>query len=226
MDHEQKTELKQNDLANWLQYGLPMFIRNYGSYLLLAIALAILGYQLWAMYERRQAAALQDAWTQLAEAASETADNPPAKLKAIINNFDNKAVQAQAFVKLGNFYLQSVIAGSPVDGYRGVKINKDDALEEAAKAFTRVINEFPEQTLAIKTARMGLASTEESRRNWDAAKKQYESLIQAGGLFGDEATTRLKRLEDIRTPVSFGPSTTPPATTRATTTTAPATQGK
>src|ERR1051325_1411136 len=47
MRAEERHELRENHLANWLHYGMLGWLRQNGSYLLLIAALGFLGYQLW-----------------------------------------------------------------------------------------------------------------------------------------------------------------------------------
>ena len=49
MKAEERHQLKENDLGSWLQYGLPMYLKQNGSYILLVLALGFLGYQLYSL---------------------------------------------------------------------------------------------------------------------------------------------------------------------------------
>ena len=64
MKAEERHELKENDLQSWFQYGFPIWIKQNGSYVLLAAALVLLGYQLWRYYSQKQEFKAQGAWAE------------------------------------------------------------------------------------------------------------------------------------------------------------------
>lgn len=227
MKSEERHELQQNDLASWV-YTAPILIKQYGSYILLALSCCVLAYMLWDRHVRNQQVAIQNAWNELAQASDESSEDPPRKLRAITNTYDNRAVQAEAYRRLGKFYLQTVLAGNPPEGLRGVKITRDDALLEAEKALKKVTTEFADLPTAVAAATLDLGAVEESRRDWDAAKKYYETLTAKSGpfaatAFATEAQYRLDNLDKYKTPIAFGPPAKPVTTAPASRpTTAPA----
>ena len=216
MKSEERHELQQNDLASWV-YTLPILLKQYGSYILLTIACAVLAFQLYSLYERKQQEGVQKAWNELLATDGEV-DNPPAKLRSIISTYEIRPVQAEAYLRLGRFYLQSVLAGNPADGFRGVKVDKENALGQAESAFKKAIAEFPDFTNTVAAATLELGAVEESRRNWDGADKYYATLMDkkgpfAGTPFADEAEHRHGNLEKYKTPIVFGPATPKPVPT-------------
>ena len=220
MKAEEREELKQNDLEDWLHVGLPLFLRKYGSYLLLAFALALLGYQLWNWHVRKQADEVQAAWNELDAASAPSAQNAPDKLQAIINQYDVKAVQALAWLQIANVYLQDVATGNPSEGYNGVKVSKADALTKAEEAAKRVIADYPEQSLAVGKAHLALGVVALDRGDWDGAKKQYELLTDkdgpfAGTAFAIEAAMQLSHIDDYRKTPRLADMAIPPAATQA-----------
>jgi hypothetical protein len=87
--------------------------------------------------------------------------------------------------------------------------------------------------VTVTTARLGLANVAEQRHQWDAARAEYQKIIDdpnAAAAFKDQARLRIEDLKRLQTPPLLGkPATAPveePATTRASTgpTTQPATQ--
>ena len=188
---EEPEDLKQNDLAAWLQVGLPLFLRKNGSYLLLAAALCLLAYQLYNRYELKKQAEVQTAWTELDSASSPTAENAPAKLASLISQYDLKPIQALAYLQIATFYLEDVAHGNPPTGYNGVKISRDDALAKAEDAAKKVISDYPDQTLAVGKAHLALATIALDRNDFPAARKQYEFLADKAGPFADSEFSRL-----------------------------------
>src|SRR4051812_3201958 len=67
MKAQERHELRENDLAGWLQFGLWAFIKEYGSYLLLGLSLAFLGFQLYRYYNQRQETERLQAWREFNE---------------------------------------------------------------------------------------------------------------------------------------------------------------
>ncbi len=203
MKAEEREELKQNDMVEWFQVGLPLFLRQNGSYLLLALALGLLGWQLWGWHEKKQAAEVMSAWNEFEAASGEGVINAPQKLQAVINQYNVKAVQAMSWVQVANFYLDDVAQGNPPEGYNGVKIGKADALAKAEEAAKHVINEFPDQPLAVGKAHLALGAAALDREDWDGAAKQYELIADknggfAGTAFALEAAFQLSHIADYR----------------------------
>ena len=188
---EEQDDLKQNDLANWLQYGLPMFLRKNGSYLLLAAALCLLAYQLYNRYEQKKVVEVQTAWSELDAASSPSAENVPTKLESLISQYQLKTVQANAYVALAAFYLEDVAHGNPPTGYRGVKIPRDAALSKAEEAASKIISDFPDHIVPVGKAHLALATIALNRNDFPAARKQYEFLTDKAGPFADTEFSRI-----------------------------------
>jgi hypothetical protein len=220
MKAEEREELKENDLDNWLQVGLPLFLRKNGSYLLLALALALLGYQLWNWHVRKQAEEVQTAWNELEMASAPNAQNAPDKLQAIINQYDVKAVRALAWLQVANVYLEDVTQGNPAEGYNGVKVSKAEALNKAEEAAKRVIADYPDQSLAVGKAHLALGVVALDRSDWDAAKKEYEFLTEKNGpyantAFSIEAGVQLSHIDDYRKAPRLADAVVPAPATQA-----------
>ena len=90
-------------------------------------------------------------------------DNRTLKLQTIIDQNDIKPLRALALRDMGNAYLESIATGIPDDGNTAVAIDKTDVLSRAQAAFERIVTEFPDQTLAVGAAKIGLAVVAEDR---------------------------------------------------------------
>jgi tetratricopeptide (TPR) repeat protein len=221
MKAEEPEALKENGLENWLQVGLPIFLRKYGSYLLLALALALLGYQLWNWHVRKQMEQVQMAWSELDAASAPNAQNAPDKLQAIINQYEVKPVQALAWLQIANVYLEDVAAGNPAEGYNGLKVSKAEALKKAEEAANHVIADYPDQKLAVGKAHLALGVVALDREDWEGAKKIFGELADKNGPFADTAFAieggaqlahiddyrKTPRLADMAVPVTTAPAT-------------------
>ena len=232
MKAEDREELQQNDLAVWM-YKVPLFFKLYGSYVLLAVAMVILGWRLWTWQQEKQAAALQQAWNSLAKTSDPSFNDPPDKLNAIIKESGSRSLQAFAFARLGKFYLDYINAGPPAEGIQGVKIPADQAAAQAQDAFDKVLAGYQDQPYPLAEARLGLAALWENQGRWDEARKQYEAIVAKGSPlaetpFADIAQRHLAQLEQWSKPAlliaapAAGPVITP-ASQPATATTSPAT---
>src|ERR1041384_1798689 len=105
MKAEERHELRENDLASWLHYGLWAFLKQNGSYVLLVLALAFLGYRLWVLYETTQENARLTSWAEL-HRAEENADIATriGSLRDLVDTSPVNAVKAEACLALGELY--------------------------------------------------------------------------------------------------------------------------
>jgi len=187
MKAEERHELKQNDLASWLQYGLPMFLKQNGSYVLLVIALGFLGFQLYNLYERKQAVARENAWQELSQAPM--AESPPARWQGIIDTYDYPDLKVQAYLDMATFYTRIVLFPEQMNT---LKITKNEALTKAYDAYKHARDLMPNDSLIVAKGTLGVAAVDEDRGDWDAAKKEYQSIID-GKLFADTPFVELAR---------------------------------
>jgi len=198
MKAEERHELRENDLASWLQYGLWAFLRENGSYFLLVLALGFLGYRLWAYYEQKQEIARQAAWAQLHEADS--GDNPVKTLEDLVDSSDMNPVKAQACLELGRLYNK--LAAFP-ENLRGLKMSREEALSKSYDNFAKALTFQNADPLIAAKAHLGMAGVFEDRGGeWDKAKAEYEIIatdkLFAGTAFVDLAKERLATLDDRR----------------------------
>jgi hypothetical protein len=198
MKAEERHELRENDLASWLQYGLWAFLKQNGSYILLVLALAFLGYRLWIYYEQKQEIARQTAWAQLREAA--TGDNPIKALEELLDNSTINPIKAQACLELGQIYGR--LAASPED-LRSLKMSRAEVLSKSYDNYAKVLTLQGNDPLLAAKAHLGIAAVyEDQGGEWNKAKAEYELLttdkLFAGSLFADLAKNRLATMDDRR----------------------------
>jgi tetratricopeptide (TPR) repeat protein len=201
-DRKQEGEEHKEELVTGFEVGMRVFLAKYGSYLLLTAAVALLGWQIWNYYQKKQEVAVQEAWYDL-QAAQSSTDNEPGKLARVIADHDVKPVQGQAYLALGNFYLRTVALGVAPQGVPDAKYDRDGQLAQAEDAFRHAINGYADDMLIDGAARLGLAAVAEDRGNWDDARKEYEALIDpksrfAGSAYATTAEARLGKLDDFR----------------------------
>lgn len=215
MKSEERQELKQNDLADWI-YHVPAFLSKYGTHLLFALVIALLAFNLWNWYQREQTRKTQNAWLELTEA--ERAQDPPAQYNRLILEYDVRPVQALAYANLGDFYHRILLLGQIPPEYPAMKeVAPEFAMAEAQKAYNKVLADFADQPLAVLRAHMGLGRLYEAQGEFTKARAQYEKLTATdtpyyNPAFAAVAQERIDTLDNRRRDVAFGP----PAATQPT----------
>ncbi len=208
MKAEERHDLKENDLGTLLQFRLWAFVKNYGSYLLLVLALAFLGFQLYSMYQAKKLKAKVDADSDY-RAALQFPTDPKAdvvadgikRLRQVIDDHpDYKVVKAQAYLRIGGFLISGASDPAWLDKN---SMKREKALSEAEDAFKNAAENAGDDLLLKGEAQMGLAAICEDSGRWDDAKKAYESMADKNGPFAsspfaDLATQRLSTLEARR----------------------------
>jgi hypothetical protein len=85
-----------------------------------------------------------------------------------------------------------------------------ELLSGAEAAYQQVIIAYPQQHFSASTAHFGLAAIAEDRHDWDAARKQYQAILDdadAGAIFQDVARQMLKSVDDLEHPPVIAPAT-------------------
>ncbi len=214
MKSEERHELKENSLQFWLQYGLWMFLKKNGSYVLLAAALVLLGYQLIQRHRINTMNALQKSYNDILGAEYPFTSNRSVRIQSIIDESEVKTVQAIALRDLGVYHLQTVSTGTIDLSPDAPRVNPEEANNKAQAAFDRVVKEFPDVPLAVGPAKLGLGAIAENRGQWDVARKIYEELTAKGS--HDAATSataaaRLKKLPAVEKAPTLAALAPPPS---------------
>jgi cbb3-type cytochrome oxidase subunit 3 len=222
MKAEERHELRENDLASWLQFGLWAFIKNNGSYFLLVLALAFLGYRLWVLYEQKQAQARDAAYTtyQVAESAADAIRTPEDWQRAahdlaeLIDTTDFDSVKAEACLRLGKLY--NFWAAFPeMQVY--AKLSRNECLSKSYEYFSKALTVEGTDPLIAAWARMGIASVYEDRGEWNKAKAEYQGIMDDKMFAGDLAKlakSRLDTMDDRRNAPRLAEMIPPPPSTR------------
>lgn len=210
MKAEERHELQQNDLVGGAA-GLYMFIRKYGIYVLLAVAIIVLVLELIQLHKANQARKVQEAAMALQQAQT-----PRQIQNTVLNNYKIPAVSAQAYIRIGDFYLNLIALGNPPGGLEKVKATKAQSIAAAEKAFNTVITKFPKETLPVARAKLGVALADEDAGQWSKAAAIYKTFTSAhtGSIdqsFAPVAQYRLDHLKLWAQPVLVGPAQTQPA---------------
>ncbi len=212
MKAEERHELQQNDLVGGVA-GLYMFIRKYGIYVLLGIAIIVLIIELIQLHKANEQRKVEEAAIALQQAQT-----PRQIQNTVLNTYKVQAIAAQAYVKIGDFYLNLISLGNPTKGIGKVKATKAQSIAAAKTAFNAVISKYPAQILAVARARLGLALTYEDAGQWSKAAAIYKEFTSphAGTIntsFSTLAQYRLDHLKQWSQPVLVGPAQIQPAAT-------------
>ena len=203
MKAEERHELRENDLANWLQFGLWAFLKANGSYLLLIAALGFLGYRLWALYEAKKDQAQATAFASLIEAeasadAIRSADDwikSVSALVELIDKSDVKIVQARACLKLGRIY--DLWAAFP-EMQDTAKLSRAECLSKSYEYFTKALTIKGDDSLIAALATIGIADVYEDQGEWDKAKAEYQKMIADKTFAGPPAGLAKARLDSLQ----------------------------
>jgi tetratricopeptide (TPR) repeat protein len=249
MKSERRHELKSNTLAEGLE-GLPDWWRKYGSRLLMGVIVValvvVLAYQWSAGKRQQEAAAKADLATaryaidqlhqlslqvarpggedQAATLRRQNADDARQAIQLARKNSKDDLLQAEATVALGdlNWLLANMppLPGATTRESLRLPQPASDYLDEAAAAYQEVIQKYPNQHLSLISAYFGLGAIAENRKDWAAAKADYEKIKSLPGVrsaFQETADQRLTLLAKIEQPVFLATPATLPATTAPTT---------
>ncbi|MCL5946262.1 MAG: hypothetical protein M1472_05340 [Planctomycetes bacterium] len=194
MKAEERHELQQNDLVGGVA-GLYLFIRKYGIYILLGIAMIILIIELIQLHKANQRRKVEEAAIALQQAQT-----PRQIQNTVLNNYQMPAIAAQAYIRIGDFYLNLITLGNPAKGIANVKATKAQSITAAKKAFQAVITKFPKQTLSVARAKLGLALAYEDAGQWNQAARIYREFTaaHAGAIDKSLAPLAQYRLEHLK----------------------------
>lgn len=257
MKSERRHDLKQNTLAHGLE-TLPDVGRRHGTKILiivmvgLAVALLIrsrvsssraaaesAAYALGhgrEMVEQLQASSERVPATQFISVAQEISKAVDTAVRQVLESTDDPRMIAEARVLQGDLYWQLAAIPEPPGSTTRPELalprTDDQLLESAATAYKAALDAKSAPQESTTSARLGLAAVAENRRQWDAAREQYQKVVddpQAPQPLKDLAAGSITRLETLRKPPLIAqPATLPtieaamqPSTTRAST--APAT---
>lgn len=244
MDSQHRHELQQNDLAEFISHFQDWWeAHGFRTLLYVLVILAVVfGIQ---MVKANKKAAHDEMWFELSAATS------PAAYESVARTHQSPTVRALARLRgadlalnraLGRKAPESAVASAfgelstPV--VEDTTADQSTMLTEAEQGYRAVID-MTDAPLDIRlNAYLGLASVEETRRAWDAARQVYKQVEDLAGngyeLFAETASHRTKAIERIAEPIVLGKDPEPepelevtsaaPTETPATESQAPTTQ--
>jgi hypothetical protein len=240
MKAERRHELKQNslvkkleDLPRYKQWGTRAMLG------VILLAMLIFGWRYRQSAEaarvdsaRDSLAAGQEALLRLKDTALQLAEGTdPASVAnlrmdsfadginevgdAITNAGDNNPMLvASALLCRGdlNFELANIppLPGAATRPSLQPDQSEPDLLNAAADAYTKVLQDYPDDLPNVTQARFGLAAVAEDRAqsdpmNWDKAKSYFQAILDSAApeLFKDQARTQLALLPNLQKPLAL-----------------------
>jgi len=226
MKTRRRHELKQNVLDAELGRFVSFFKRH-GSRIMWAALIASL-LVLGSVYAYRQYRLRRQRPQTQYDALKLRATDPKAAPGELLDGFTalteqdgNERIAALACVEVGDIYAARALLG----GSKLPSAERESLSRLADEYYRRAVDKFPAERLAVARAHFGLAKLAESRRDWDAARAEYETIGRmrdvAGYAVAQLAEQALSDIDNLTEPVKL--ATTRPATQPATST-APATE--
>jgi hypothetical protein len=241
MKAQRRHDLQQSDLAKVIKKA-PTFWEDAGrKYLLPLIAVVVIVILIrYRISSNREAqAAAMDSLAQarlmvnqMERLAIQAAFMPPQQAAATRRQFyndattaiteatsrsDDKQIAAEALVAKGDLNWTTsqmpALAGAATQPALQFKDPKE-LLASAAEAYQNVLSSYPDVKHAAIAARFGLAAIDENKGDFDAAKIQYQGIIQQSSdlqPYQQLANERLKQLDELRKPVIIAAAATEPA---------------
>jgi len=216
MKSERRKELKENELIHSLM-DLGQTLQRYAPHLVVGVVVvaAVLGFGYYS--KASKAARVNAQWEELTQLMRNmTTDETLQKLRMIVNEQTDKSVVLPA-----NQLLAGALLAQAAHRDEGTDPADTAArLNEAEQAYRRMLAIPGVPAVYRGGAMLGLAQIAEQRRDWDAARAQYQAIIDDKELsllaFAQTADAALKQLEDLTEPVVFAeaPDEPPPADTR------------
>lgn len=217
MKAQRRQELRENDLAHYIQQWVAYVQKNGSRVLTVAVALAVVVVLVWAFVQSRQKDAAE-AWAKLSEIQAgdvEAMKRAVSELRALADGASSKSAELMALLRSGECALRlALLTESDAE--------RQQYTDEAALAFERLSSRFADNMLAQGVALCGLATVEENRfaldgdrSRLDKARRLLEQVRDDARFnatpFKTDALARLNTLAEVFTPVTFAPPLPAPA---------------
>jgi tetratricopeptide (TPR) repeat protein len=239
MKAKRRHELVQNDLSKAI-VRLPTFFELYGNKILIAIIFLCLGVFVfrWQWSRRTERAeisgdSLAEARQSLTELAnvtemaggieqtaavrSQLITDIRESLERVKLNTTDRAQLAEALVARGdlNWQLANMpeLPGATTRPMLRLDQTSTESLDNAEKAYSEILDQYPDQKLAMISARFGLAAVDENNHAWNKAGQEYQAIqtdASASPGFKEQAKTREKLLAEISQPTFLATPATQP----------------
>jgi len=206
MDAETRHQLKQNEFAEFLSKAKDFRDPRLWTWgiVIVAIAGVYFGYRAWSW---RSAVANEQHWNAIVSVNTRdlaSGDAALDELRRVIHAASDPAIQAAARLRLAAALEERAVARLD-----------DKLLDQAASELQSAANGVDIPVTLRAAAIFKLATIQESRRQFDAARGLYQQLGEGGPFDGSPfvplAAERLESLDDLRVDIRFS-NEAPPLT--------------
>jgi hypothetical protein len=239
MKAERRHELKANSLSQGLKV-VPDKIKQYQSQIslgiiLIALVIILIRYRINAAGQRLLEAqiSLSNASDDLQRLENARTTDPQVLMKERediyaegLQQADDafqkapdwqRALKAQALILKGdlNFNMANFpeLPGAATQTSLRPSETEDTLLSNAADAYSQVLQNYASEKFAATAAHFGLGAVAENRGQWDAAKTQYQAIVDSGAEqpYKLLATDRLALIPQLSQPLTMDLPATQPA---------------
>lgn len=222
MDAKERHELKDNDLAEFLQ-NFGEFWDKHGNFISVVILVGVLGWFGWKYYGNMQLTAHENAWSDLSATATPTGYRERAR-----ETEGDKALPQLALLRGAEaFHQQAVQVDQDATAEDAGMMSAEESLDNAEAMYKQVLDSNADVVFRANAA-AGLANVAETRGDYTAAEEHWtkaKSLAEEAHLsaIAAQAKVRLTLLADLSRPIIFAdPDEVAPIEDDASTETAPA----
>jgi hypothetical protein len=211
MKTARRQELRTNELSQQIDQISDYVKQNAAMLTIIVTAAAILtagGF--W--YVKSRQSRIMDGWAMLNDAeVLKDMRGAVDQFRTLAEENRSRALTLAAWLRIGEVSMSKVANPDP-----GAAADANWS-ETATNAYTRILEEFPDDISAVGLARVSLGVLAENKNEVDKARQQYQSVLDDSRLkespFAGQARYRLDGLARWSTPIVFAPA--PPVTTSA-----------
>ncbi|RMH11712.1 MAG: hypothetical protein D6698_15995 [Gammaproteobacteria bacterium] len=206
MDAKERHELKDNDLAEFLQ-NIGEFWGKHGNSISVVILVVVAAWVGMRLYTNMQATQHENAWADLSSTST-----PAGFRERASEHADDPALSALALLRGADLYLQQAISldyetGSSESETTNPGMSADDSLNHAEKMYRQVLDGDYDLVFRANAA-VGLANVAETRGDFQTAKEHWtlvEQLATQANLpvMIALAETRLDMIDELQRPIVF-----------------------
>lgn len=203
MDAKERHELKDNDLAEFLQ-NFGEFWNKHGNGISVAILVVLVAWIGLRFYNNMQATSHENAWADLASTTTPSGYRERAREDSGFG-----AIQEIALLRGAEQYHQQAIKldsenTTPAPGM----MTFEDSLKNAESMYQQVLDSKSDPVF-LANAAVGLANVAETKGDFDAANKYWTRAEKIAndahlGAIAAQAKIRLGMLDELKQPIVFG----------------------
>jgi predicted negative regulator of RcsB-dependent stress response len=206
MDAKERHELKDNDLAEFIDH-FGEFWSRHGNAVMVAVILVMLVWFGFGYYNNNNAANHENAWADLSSTTT-----PQGFRERAVESAGYPAVPQLALLRGAETYHQQAIQltqeadGTKDDGM----MSAEESLQAAESMFNQVLNSDADPAF-LANAAVGLANLAETRHDFEAAAEHWSNAKQIAddarlSTIATLAQLRIDMLDDLARPIVFGES--------------------